>query len=307
VELAKKKGTELLYNKAVVDVKIKKDKATVVMEDGEEIETEIIIGADGMRSIVAEKTNLREKTDDICTCLMQEQPMEEKQLDKYFSEKRIIHIFIKTQGIAGYGWVFPKKKHVNIGIGEFKTAVDKSKPKTSLKETYEKHIELLKKMKLLPGDFKIENLKGSTLPVFPVEKTYSDRVLICGDAAGFINPITGEGIYYAMASGEIAAEVVVEALNKGDTSENMLSKFQKQWKKDFGRDLELLGRFNQQWGKKSEKIVKLLTRDEKLAKLIIGVTGGQISISRYKLLLLTRYIYVTLRDFFLKVKTAPVD
>ena len=138
--------------------------------------------------------------------------MTPKQLTTFFTKKRMIYLFIKAQGIAGYAWVFPKKNCVNIGIGEFQSAVSKSKPKIPLKETYEKFIATLKEKKLLPDDFPIENLKGATLPIFPLENTCGDRVLLCGDAAGFINPITGEGIYYAMVSGQIAANVIAEGL-----------------------------------------------------------------------------------------------
>ena len=302
VKIAVAKGVDFLDEKTVTDIKILKDKAIIILEDGEKVESEIVIGADGARSAIVEKSNLVKNTDDICVSLVQEQTMLEEQLKKYFSEKRTIHIFIKIQGIAGYGWIFPKKKHVSVGIGEFESAVDKSKPKTNLKEIYEKYIDTLKENNILPRDFKIENPKGSTLPVFPLEKTFADRVLLCGDAAGFINSITGEGIYYAMTSGEIAANVIDEALKANDTSERFLSKYQKLWKDEFGKDLKLFGRFNKQWGKDSEKFVRLLTKDKKLAKLTMGVTGGQISISRYRLAIIFRYIYVSFKDRFSRDK-----
>ena len=302
VKIAVAKGVDFLDEKTVTDIKILKDKAIIILEDGEKVESEIVIGADGARSVIVEKSNLVKNTDDICVSLVQEQTMLEEQLKKYFSEKRTIHIFIKIQGIAGYGWIFPKKKHVSVGIGEFESAVDKSKPKTNLKEIYEKYIDTLKENNILPRDFKIENPKGSTLPVFPLEKTFADRVLLCGDAAGFINSITGEGIYYAMTSGEIAANVIDEALKANDTSERFLSKYQKLWKDEFGKDLKLFGRFNKQWGKDSEKFVRLLTKDKKLAKLTMGVTGGQISISRYRLAIIFRYIYVSFKDRFSRDK-----
>jgi hypothetical protein len=69
---------------------------------------------------------------------------------------------------------------------------------------------------------------------------------------------------------------------------------------DFGRDLKLLGRFNKRWGTDSEKIVRLLANDETFAKLLIGVTGGRISIYKYKRTLLFRYIYLSLKDLFHK-------
>jgi flavin-dependent dehydrogenase len=302
VKIAVAKGVDFLDEKTVTDIKILKDKAIIILEDGQKIESQIVIGADGVRSVIVEKSNLVKNSGDICVCLVKEQPMKEGQINKYFSEKRTVHIFIKIQGIAGYGWIFPKKKHVSIGIGEFESAIDKTKPKTNLKEIYEKYIDTLKENNIMPRDLKINNPKGSTLPIFPIDKTFADRLLICGDAAGFINSISGEGIYYAMTSGEIAANVIDEALKVNDTSERFLSKYQKLWKDDFGKDLKLFGRFNKQWGKGSEKFVRLLTKDKKLAKLTMGVTGGQISISRYRLAIIFRYIYVSFKDRFSRDK-----
>ncbi len=300
VKLAVNAGATFLNSKAVKDVTTQKDKVVLLLDDNEKIEAKIVLGCDGMRSIVAEKTNLCKKMDDICISVVQEQPMSTQQLQKYFTDKKIVHLFIKTQGIAGYGWIFPKKKHINIGMGQFESAVDSSKPRPNLKESYKKYIKLLKEKKMLPKDFPIENVKGGTLPVFPLKKTYSDRVLICGDAAGFINSITGEGIYYAMASGEMAANVALESLDSDDMSSEFLSKYQDLWYDKFGKDLKLLGRFNKMWGTDSEKIVRLLSKDLKFAKLIIGITGGRISISRYRIKLIIRYIYVLIKDFFSK-------
>lgn len=300
VKLAVNAGAMFLNSKTVKDVTTQKDKVVLLLDDNEKIEAKIVLGCDGMRSIVAEKTNLCKKMDDICICVVQEQPMSTQQLQKYFTDKKIVHLFIKTQGIAGYGWIFPKKKHVNIGMGQFESAVDSSKPRPNLKESYKKYIKLLKEKKMLPKDFPIENVKGGTLPVFPLKKTYSDRVLICGDAAGFINSITGEGIYYAMASGEMAANVALESLDSDDMSSEFLSKYQDLWYDKFGKDLKLLGRFNKMWGSDSERFVRLLSKDLKFAKLIVGITGGRISISRYRTKIIIRYIYVLIKDFFSK-------
>jgi hypothetical protein len=83
-------------------------------------------------------------------------------------------------------------------------------------------------------------------------------------------------------------------------SSEFLSKYQDLWYDKFGKDLKLLGRFNKMWGTDSEKIVRLLSKDLKFAKLIIGITGGRISISRYRTKLIIRYIYVLIKDFFSK-------
>jgi digeranylgeranylglycerophospholipid reductase len=260
----------------------------------------MVIGSDGMHSVVAEKTNLAKKLEVLCVSLVQEQPMTPKQLTTFFTKKRLIYLFIKAHGIAGYAWVFPKKNTVNIGIGEFQSAISKEKPRIPLKETYEKFITTLKEEKLLPMDFPVENLKGATLPIFPLENTFGNRVVLCGDAAGFINPITGEGIYYAMVSGQIAAEVIADGLKSHDLSHRFLSRYQTLWNNEFGKDLKALGRFNNQWGKDSEKIVRLMMRDKKFARLIIGVTGGQISFRKYRTPLILRYVYLSLKNLFKK-------
>jgi len=300
LSLAQKAGATFLGGKSVVDVVVQKDKVSVMLEDGQTMETQMVIGSDGMHSIVAEKTNLSKKLEVLCVCLMQEQPLSSKQLTTFFTKKRLIYLFIKAHGIAGYAWVFPKKNCVNIGIGEFQSAISKARPKIPLKETYEKFISTLKEKKLLPADFPVENLKGATLPIFPLENTCGDRVLLCGDAAGFINPITGEGIYYAMVSGKIASDVIAEGLKSHDLSYRFLSRYQTLWDIDFGKDLKALGRFNNQWGKDSERIIRMMMRDKKFARLIIGVTGGQISFRKYRTPLILRYVYLSLKNLFRK-------
>ena len=300
INLAVKAGATFIGGKTVVDVSIKQNKAFVLLADGQLIETQMIIGCDGTHSIVSEKTNLCTKMQSLCVALVQEQPMIPKELDMYYTKKRLIHLFIKAQGIAGYAWVFPKKNCINVGIGEFQSALPKFKSNTSLKDIYEQFIVVLKEMKLLPKNFIIENLKGATLPIFPLQRTYSDRLVLCGDAAGFINPITGEGIYYAMVSGHLASQVILDGLQRKNFSKEFLSHYQKLWYDDFGNDLKLLGRFNYQWGKDSEKIVRLFTRDKKFAQLLIGVSGGQISFSKYKGALIIRYVYASLKDLFSK-------
>lgn len=305
VDIAVEKGTTFVDKKTVVDLKIENDKALIILDDGEKIESQLVIGCDGTNSVVVEKAHLIGKKEKKCICIYQETPMSKKQLDTYFTEKKITHIFIKAQGIAGYGWIFPKKKHVNVGLGEFESAVDPVRPKVNLRDTYEQFITALKEKNILPADFSIDKLKGGILPIYPLEKTYASRVLICGDAAGFINPITGEGIYYAMVSGELAAKLAYKALQSHDTSEQFLSRYEKQWKREFGRDLEQLGRFNYQWGQDTEKIVRLISSNKTFAKLTVGIMGGQLRYSRYKYFLFLAYLYASLKNSLIsKRKTA---
>jgi len=71
------------------------------------------------------------------------------------------------------------------------------------------------------------------LPLASVKRTYSDRVLAVGDAAGMVKPTTGGGIYYSVVSGEIAAEVIGKGLAAGDLSAATLREYEDCWRGRF--------------------------------------------------------------------------
>ncbi len=83
----------------------------------------------------------------------------------------------------------------------------------------------------------VEKPKQWGIPLKPLPKTYGDRVLVVGDAAGFVKPTTGGGIYYALISGEIAAESAGEALRSDDLSARQLKRYESQWKAAIGKEL----------------------------------------------------------------------
>ena len=77
------------------------------------------------------------------------------------------------------------------------------------------------------------------VPIRPAQRTYADRVLVAGDAAGHVKPTTGGGIYYALLSGELAGETAAEALRSGDLSAGSLRLYERRWKSLFGRELTI--------------------------------------------------------------------
>ena len=72
------------------------------------------------------------------------------------------------------------------------------------------------------------------LPLAPIRKTYTDRVLVVGDAAGLVKPTTGGGIYYSLMSAKLAAEVLIDAIPRDQLSERVLRKYETRWHKQFG-------------------------------------------------------------------------
>lgn len=71
------------------------------------------------------------------------------------------------------------------------------------------------------------------LPLGCVRRTYGDRVLAVGDAAGLVKPTTGGGIYYSVVSGELAADVLSRQLAMDDLSASALRPYERQWRDRF--------------------------------------------------------------------------
>jgi flavin-dependent dehydrogenase len=102
-------GTKFIGGKSVIDIKTTKEKAKIILQDGKKIESIIAIGCDGIWSTIAKKTGLSHGMKNIGMCIYEEFPLSKKKMDNFFDIKRFCHIHLKPQGIAGYGWVFPKK------------------------------------------------------------------------------------------------------------------------------------------------------------------------------------------------------
>jgi len=68
------------------------------------------------------------------------------------------------------------------------------------------------------------------LPLGPVTKTYAERVVAVGDAAGLTKPTTGGGIFYSLLSGALAAETLVEALRRDQLGDGALRAYERRWK-----------------------------------------------------------------------------
>lgn len=75
------------------------------------------------------------------------------------------------------------------------------------------------------------------IPLKPLSRTYSDRVLIVGEAAGQVKPTTGGGIYFGILCASIAVNIIHQAIESGDYSIHQMSLYQQQWRKKLGKEL----------------------------------------------------------------------
>jgi geranylgeranyl reductase family protein len=76
------------------------------------------------------------------------------------------------------------------------------------------------------------------LPLAPLPRTYGNRLLAIGDAAGLVKPTTGGGIYYSLVSAALAAEVLIEALSTNDLSADRLAPYERRWRGRLSAEFE---------------------------------------------------------------------
>jgi geranylgeranyl reductase family protein len=287
VNLATRSGAILQCGKIVQDVTNQKDNIRLVLSDGTAVESRLVIGADGTWSTIAKKIGMKQECDHIGICVYNEYPLSQETMHLLYGEERAVHIHAQPHGLAGYGWVFPKKEHVNIGVVEFRQAINPRIEKKNLQIHFTQYLQTLKKQKLIPNALIATAIHGGAFPTCPAKKLTADRVLLCGDAGGLVNPLTGEGIYYSMCSGELAAKTVIKTLENNSTDTHSLRHYQSQWNHEFHLELSLLSRLSKRWGRNVDYLIEVVSKDEKLIDIICqaiprpgGVQGDKWKIIR---------------------------
>ncbi len=160
------------------------------------IKARFIIAGDGALSPTAKLAGWKE-TRKLIPALEYEVEVNAKDFARLSKEVR----FDMDSVPAGYAWSFPKKNHLSIGIASTKRA------RIDLKAYYKKYLEKLEIKEILS-----EKAHGYQIPISPrTDGFYRKNVFLIGDAAGFADAVTAEGISNSLWSGEIVAEAIIEA------------------------------------------------------------------------------------------------
>lgn len=145
---------------------------------------------------------------------------------------------IRFDGVPmpGYGWVFPlSDSSANVGAGYFTTGWAWRRPDTS-RAAFDAFVQHPPVRALLEGARPAGPIRGYPIRVdFTTAPTFGERVLLLGEAAGLVNPMTGEGIDYALESGKLAAEHLAGMFARGDFSPRSHAKYDRLLRRRYQR------------------------------------------------------------------------
>ncbi len=218
------------------------------------IKTKVIVGADGLQSQVGKWAGLRThiKLTELASCL-------QFIVDQVETEGLLEIITGHEWAPGGYAWVFPKGHgYAEIGLGVIRTMTE---------QNAQWHLDHFMQHSFFKERFKnsrILEIQGGGVPLAsPLRTQYADNLILVGDAARHVNPITGGGIHTALNGGRIAGEFLVQLIqNEHIPNAENLQGYQNQWLTELGDKMWKL------YDVKSEifKTEDITQRDEMLYK-----------------------------------------
>jgi flavin-dependent dehydrogenase len=213
----------------VVGVKVK----DLSLETEHEFRAHIVVGADGMQSIVARELNVHHlPAEHGCVAVR-------GYYENIADVKENIELHFVDEMIPGYFWIFPLEGNVcNVGVGMVLSEMQKRK--LNLVDEMKKVLQREPFKTRFANAKSLGEIKGWTLPFGSHRRQMAfDGAMLVGDAASLVDPFTGEGIGNALVSGKLAAEVAWNALEKKDYSLAQLKHYETKVWETLGAELDL--------------------------------------------------------------------
>ena len=185
-----------------------------------DVRAQVVIGADGFESQVGRWAGLEDplRTRDVASCL-------QYTLAGARGDARYSDVHLGSAAPGGYAWVFWKGEDVvNVGLGiPLSRLRDRAEVKEYLDAFVARHPDLAR------GEV-IEEVAGGVTSGLPLDRSVADGLLLAGDAARLIDPLTGAGIQNGLLSGRLAGETAARAVKEGEASEGFLRTYDRAWR-----------------------------------------------------------------------------
>jgi digeranylgeranylglycerophospholipid reductase len=218
-ETARKAGAEYSFNSHVTDVDMENDGVKITAElrgKTQTIRSRVAVIACGFNPGLLEKLGLGTYKDH---AIGAQGEVETPHLDE-------VEVYFGDMAPGFFAWLVPAgQDKVRAGL------ITRDNPGLYLKKWL---AELASAGKIAAANVPI---RYGGIPLKPLSRTYEERLIAVGDAAGQVKPTSGGGIYYGLLSADIAAEVLHGALEDDDLSAKRLARYERGWRKKLGNEL----------------------------------------------------------------------
>jgi geranylgeranyl reductase family protein len=223
------------------------------------------IVAEGAQGLVKTCVRPVDAREEYGICVVTEVPADENEIEEELG--RAVELQFGVVG-GGYGWIFPHKTYYSVGIGG--TVQDIPHPKEAM-------LDFLRANGFM-GEYK---LHGHKIPWGGIKrKIFSSRVLLSGDAAGFVDSFSGEGLAYAISSGQFASEVIA-GICRCDGKTKDLKKYEALCQAEFGTHLKYSLMFSRIMHRFPDKTFKIFTSSDKMIDKYFDVMDFSIDYKAY--------------------------
>ncbi|HUT00525.1 MAG TPA: NAD(P)/FAD-dependent oxidoreductase [Candidatus Thermoplasmatota archaeon] len=227
---AVQKGAEIMLNTCAINLLKKDGKIKGItarhFDETIEIEADVVVGADGVESRIGKWAGIQTtlKPYGLETCV-------QYTLTNIEWDSPYCDFFIGKQvAPGGYVWVFPKGNNIaNVGIGLLASFSESGKAAQFLDKFIAARPELKKGQP-------VRVITGADPVALPIQSV-KDNLLLVGDAARQVDPITGGGLMNSIEAGKFAGETIGKAVEKQRFDAQILAEYETKWKKSFGKKL----------------------------------------------------------------------
>ncbi|WHZ23144.1 MAG: Geranylgeranyl reductase [Nitrospira sp.] len=265
-------GSEIRNGEGVVGVRQGSDGVEVATEQGR-YRAKIVIGADGANSVVARHLFPKRS--------LYRAPALESEVfigdDRHFPSPTTILVDVGAAS-HGYGWIFPKQGRLSVGVGEFR------RKSTGLRETFDRFVRGARGLTGLA----VPRPVGHPIPAFSEGEDgqgerkdgqfVNGRACLVGDAGHLVDPLFGEGIYYAIRSGQLAARAILANAHDHRLS---LAEYQAALDRDILPDFRVTARIARVIYAFPRLGFKLLRRYQDVVRSYFEVLQGRITAERF--------------------------
>jgi geranylgeranyl reductase family protein len=196
---ARQVGAAFMDGQKVTQIQVGADWVEISTADNS-FRSRRVVGADGAYSVVARELGMG-RSMEYTVGMESEVVVPEEELSKWKSRAQMDLGCVP----GGYAWVFPKRNHLSMGVGCLASKA---------RQLSRHHQRFLNSLSI--GSYTIARSSSHLIPTCTKGKlVWQDKALLLGDAAGLADPLTGEGIYYAIQSAQLAAPAIENSLVQG--------------------------------------------------------------------------------------------